>query len=36
VNLADLAELCSQLFVAYHGKHPDATARARLDARQPH
>ncbi|MEM5338095.1 hypothetical protein [Paraburkholderia azotifigens] len=32
VNLADLAQLCSQLFDAYHCMHPDETARARLEA----
>jgi hypothetical protein len=32
VNLADLAQLCSQLFDAYHCLHPDETAQARLDA----
>jgi hypothetical protein len=32
VNLAALAQLCSQLFDAYHRQYPDETAQARLDA----
>lgn len=32
VNLAALAQLCSQLFDAYQSQHPDETAQARLDA----
>ncbi|SIT51804.1 conserved hypothetical protein [Paraburkholderia piptadeniae] len=32
VNLATLAQLCSELFDAYHCIHPDETAQARLDA----
>ncbi|ACC75353.1 hypothetical protein PPMP20_02740 [Paraburkholderia phymatum] len=32
VNLADLAQLCSHLFDAYHCLHPDEIARARLGA----
>lgn len=31
VNLAALAELCSELFDAYHCMHPDEIAQARLD-----
>ncbi|MBC8752541.1 MULTISPECIES: hypothetical protein [Paraburkholderia] len=36
LNLADLAEVCSRLFDAYHCTHPDEIARARLDALEPH
>ena len=32
VNLSSLAQLCSQLFDAYHNQHPDDIAQARLDA----
>jgi hypothetical protein len=32
VNLASLAELCSQLFDAYHDQHPREVAQAQLDA----
>ena len=32
VNLASLAQLCSQLFDAYHFQHPDEIAQVRLDA----
>ncbi|KAE8759019.1 MULTISPECIES: hypothetical protein [Paraburkholderia] len=32
VDLASLAELCSQLFDAYHCENPGEIARARLDA----
>jgi hypothetical protein len=32
VNLAALAELCSQLFDAYHCQYPDETTQARLSA----
>ncbi len=32
VNLAALAQLCAQLFDAYHYEHPDEIAEARLDA----
>ena len=32
VNLASLAQLCSQLFDAYHHQHPGEIARAQLDA----
>jgi hypothetical protein len=32
VNLAALAQLCSELFDAYHCKYPDETSQARLDA----
>jgi hypothetical protein len=31
VGLASLAQLCSQLFDAYHYQHPDEVAEARLD-----
>src|SRR5260370_439722 len=32
VDLASLAQLCSQLFDAYHCQHPDEIAQVRLDA----
>ena len=32
VDLASLAQLCSQLFDAYHCQHPDEIAQARRDA----
>ncbi|MFP3566099.1 hypothetical protein [Paraburkholderia sp. SIMBA_030] len=32
VDLASLAELCSQLFDTYQCQHPDEIAQARLDA----
>jgi hypothetical protein len=32
VNLASLAQLCSQLFDAYHDQHPGEIAQAQLDA----
>jgi hypothetical protein len=32
VDLASLAQLCSQLFDAYHCQHPDEIAQAQLDA----
>jgi hypothetical protein len=32
VDLASLAQLCSQLFDAYHCQHPGEIAEARLDA----
>jgi hypothetical protein len=32
VDLASLAQLCSQLFDAYHDQHPGEIAQARLDA----
>jgi hypothetical protein len=32
VDLASLAQLCSQLFDAYHYEHPGEIAQARLDA----
>ena len=32
VNLASLAQLCSQLFDAYHDQHPGEIAQAHLDA----
>ncbi|CAN7747320.1 hypothetical protein LJR267_010415 [Paraburkholderia hospita] len=32
VHLEVLAQLCSQLFDAYHCMHPDEIAQARLDA----
>ena len=32
VNLESLAQLCSDLFDAYHCMHPDETAQARLDS----
>ena len=32
VGLASLAQLCSELFDAYHYQHPDEVAEARLDA----
>jgi len=32
VDLASLAQLCSQLFDAYHRQHPDEIAQARVDA----
>jgi hypothetical protein len=32
VDLASLAQHCSQLFDAYHDQHPDEIAQARLDA----
>ncbi|WP_341318027.1 hypothetical protein WN982_23240 [Paraburkholderia sp. IMGN_8] len=35
VDLASLAELCSQLFDAYHCEHPGEIAQARLDALEP-
>jgi len=31
VGLASLAELCSQLFDAYHCQHPDDIAQGRLE-----
>jgi len=31
-GLASLAQLCSQLFDAYHCQHPGDIAQARLDA----
>ena len=35
VGLASLAQLCSQLFDAYHCHHPGDIAQARLDALEP-
>ncbi|MFL9898932.1 hypothetical protein PQR71_12345 [Paraburkholderia fungorum] len=35
VDLLSLAQLCSQLFEAYHDQHPDDIAQARLDAFEP-
>ncbi|RDK01470.1 hypothetical protein [Paraburkholderia lacunae] len=35
VDLASLAELCSQLFDAYHCEHPGEIAQVRLDALEP-
>ena len=35
VGLASLAQLCSQLFDAYHCLHPSDIAQARLDALEP-
>ena len=35
VDLASLAQLCSQLFDAYHCQHPREIAQARLDALGP-
>ena len=32
VDLSSLAQLCSQLFDAYHDHHPSEIAQARLDA----
>jgi hypothetical protein len=32
VDLASLAQLCSQLFDEYHGQHPGEIAQVRLDA----
>ena len=32
VDLASLAQLCSQLFDEYHCQHPDEIALVRLDA----
>jgi hypothetical protein len=32
VDLASLAQLCSQLFDAYHDQHPSEIAQAQLDA----
>jgi hypothetical protein len=32
VDLASLAQLCSQLFDAYHCQHPGEIAQVRLDA----
>ncbi|MFL9899723.1 hypothetical protein PQR75_40030 [Paraburkholderia fungorum] len=32
VDLGSLAQLCAQLFEAYHDQHPDDIAQARLDA----
>ncbi len=32
VDLASLAQQCSQLSDAYHDQHPDEIAQARLDA----
>ena len=32
VNLASLAQLCSQLFNAYHDQHPGEIAQAQPDA----
>jgi hypothetical protein len=32
VNLASLAQLCSQLFNAYHDQHPSEIAQAQPDA----
>jgi hypothetical protein len=34
VDLASLAQLCSQLFDAYHCQHPDEIAQVRLGARE--
>jgi hypothetical protein len=35
LQLADLAELCTQLFDAYRCMHPDEIAQARLDLLEP-
>ncbi|WP_028220799.1 hypothetical protein [Paraburkholderia oxyphila] len=35
VNLAALAQLCSTLFDAYCSMHPDETAQASLNVREP-
>lgn len=35
VHLAALAQLCSQLFDAYHRQYPNETAQARLNAFEP-
>ncbi|MEM5453575.1 MULTISPECIES: hypothetical protein [Paraburkholderia] len=35
VGLESLAQLCSQLFDAYHCQHPREIAQARLDALEP-
>ena len=35
IGLASLAQLCSQLFDAYHCLHPGDIAQARLDALEP-
>ena len=32
VGLASLAQLCSQLFDAYHCQHPDEISKVQLDA----
>lgn len=32
IGLASLAQLCSNLFDAYHVQHPSEIAQARLDA----
>ena len=32
VDLASLAQLCSQLFDAYHCQHPDEISKVQLDA----
>ncbi len=32
IGLASLAQLCSNLFDAYHDQHPSEIAQARLDA----
>ena len=32
MDLSSLAQLCSQLFDAYHDHHPSEIAQARLDA----
>jgi hypothetical protein len=35
LGLASLAQLCSQLFDAYHSQHPDEIAQVQLDAFEP-
>ena len=35
LGLASLAQLCSQLFDAYHWQHPDEIAQVRLDVLAP-
>ncbi|HEV7834629.1 MAG TPA: hypothetical protein VGP09_14790 [Caballeronia sp.] len=36
VDLASLAQLCSQLFDMYHCEHPGEIAQVRLDAIESH
>jgi hypothetical protein len=35
VDLESLAQLCSQLFDAYHCQHPGEIAQARADTLEP-
>lgn len=35
IGLASLAQICSNLFDAYHDQHPSEIGQARLDALEP-